>query len=283
MASLPGPKPPNEPSCMQLPRMERHSEKNEGTHTARVHTDAHQPCSPPFAALSGATTSAFTLSPQTPGLGSPRPCPSWRAPTPVTPVPGSLCLPLRVCPCPSPCSLALWATSPAHNSHQGGSSSNLITRALSSLSAPHHHGEFSAPPRPRHPHSYPTSQLPTGFPRDTFLHFSPRPSAIGALLPPTHPPTPQRAPSSHFQRGGRFPLPPLTQRDSPSPCDGPGARSTLSSPSARTWPHSQGRESLYPGPLGRRHQLQRWHPPRGRGGEEQSVSPWGKVTAGRAQ
>ena len=186
MASLPGPKPPNEPSCMQLPRMERHSEKNEGTHTARVHTDAHQPCSPPFAALSGATTSAFTLSPQTPGLGSPRPCPSWRAPTPVTPVPGSLCLPLRVCPCPSPCSLALWATSPAHNSHQGGSSSNLITRALSSLSAPHHHGEFSAPPRPRHPHSYPTSQLPTGFPRDTFLHFSPP-------APPGH----RRAASSH--------------------------------------------------------------------------------------
>lgn len=50
--------------------------------------------------------------------------------------------------------------------------------------------------------------------------------------------------------------------------------------SPHPWPHSPGIESFSPGPLGLRHQVWRWHPLRGRGGEEErSVSPWGKTTA----
>ena len=200
-------------------------------------------------------------------LGSPRPCASRREPIPVNLEPRFRASRYRVRPPSS--SLATRAAGPAHTSHleevfPASSLQPSPPRQPLPL-APHHHARVSCPSTSRaapHPHSSQPASQPAAY-RAPPSRLSP-PLSPGA----SHSRSPS-APSSSFQQGERFLLPPLTKMDSPLLVAGTGGSFHSPARSPHTWPPRQGRVGLDPGWLGLRQQL-------GDGGWGGGAPDWGK-------
>lgn len=224
--------------------LERHSQKDTQGRAPSACTQTRS--SAPFPTLPSperAHSPAFPSSQQTPVRAAPGPAHYGRR----------LYLPTR---CPesvspstraplSPCSLATWATGPAHSSHQ-----QEVPPAGSLQPSP-----------PGQPQQGPPTSTSRGVP----LAPTPRACWVPPLyLSPPLSPGPLRTASSHSPASSKFSLP--AGRESPSSShdreglpsslpQGMGAAAHYPAPSPRLWPHSPGRESLYPGPRGLRHQL----------------------------
>lgn len=186
-------------------------------HTPRAHRHAHQPRSPLLPALSR-PTALPSPAPNTHLSGQPQDLPIMEGAYTCQPGARSLCLPLPVCayilvPRP-PGPLGQPTTPTSREFLQLGHSSPLLQVSPTRGPPPQH---------PEEPHSDPSGQLISGSLPYTSLQLSPL--ALRTQLPPN---PPEQAPSSLFQQGGRFPLPLMTERDSPTPCDrGRGQQPTI--------------------------------------------------------